>query len=157
LVRRALAQAGCSAAGCRARIIGGWEREDDDRGHFGVRLDLTFPVVVEIWSNKRRVEQATTARTDSNRIDSNRVDSNRVPPPKSGRGAKRLILALLGLVGAVAIGGLLMQSNRETIRQPSSPVVNFAARPAKVAAEGRAATADPVPLPRPRPPLRITP
>lgn len=24
---------------CRARIVGGWDREDD-RGHFGVRLDL---------------------------------------------------------------------------------------------------------------------
>ncbi len=25
---------------CRARIVGGWEREDGDEGQFGVRLDL---------------------------------------------------------------------------------------------------------------------
>lgn len=25
---------------CDARIVGGWERDEGDRGHFGIRLDL---------------------------------------------------------------------------------------------------------------------
>jgi len=29
---------------CKAMVVGGWDRGDDDRGHFGVRLDL--PVAV---------------------------------------------------------------------------------------------------------------
>lgn len=31
---------GASLATCSAIIVGGWEREDGDRGHFGVKLDL---------------------------------------------------------------------------------------------------------------------
>ncbi len=40
--RKALAAVApkASLATCSAIIVGGWEREDDDRGHFGVRLDL---------------------------------------------------------------------------------------------------------------------
>ncbi len=29
-----------AAAKCSAIIVGGWDRGDDDRGHFGVKLDL---------------------------------------------------------------------------------------------------------------------
>ena len=40
--RKALAAVApkASVATCSALIVGGWEREDDDLGHFGVRLDL---------------------------------------------------------------------------------------------------------------------
>jgi len=40
--RRALANAGHAGrvATCAALIVGGWDRGDDDRGHFGVRLDI---------------------------------------------------------------------------------------------------------------------
>ncbi len=40
--RRALANAGHAGrvATCAALIVGGWDRGDNDRGHFGVRLDL---------------------------------------------------------------------------------------------------------------------
>ena len=31
---------GASLATCSAIIVGGWERTDGDRGHFGVKLDL---------------------------------------------------------------------------------------------------------------------
>jgi len=43
--RRALADAGHAGrvATCAALIVGGWDRGDGDRGHFGVRLDI--PVV----------------------------------------------------------------------------------------------------------------
>lgn len=40
--RRQLAVAGAAGAPavCQAKIVGGWDRGRNDRGHFGVRLDL---------------------------------------------------------------------------------------------------------------------
>jgi hypothetical protein len=40
--RKRLKEAGhpCIIASCKALIVGGWDRGDGDRGHFGVRLDL---------------------------------------------------------------------------------------------------------------------
>jgi hypothetical protein len=42
-LKQALRAGGFIAAGCAARIVGGWEREDGDTGHFGVRLDAAQP------------------------------------------------------------------------------------------------------------------
>ena len=30
---------------CYARIVGGWDRGKDDRGHFSVKLDIVLPTV----------------------------------------------------------------------------------------------------------------
>lgn len=40
-----LAAAGCAgeAVGCKAKIVGGWDRDDDDWGAFGVKLDIAWP------------------------------------------------------------------------------------------------------------------
>jgi hypothetical protein len=41
--RRALQAAGLSEAlSCRARIKGGWDRGEDDRGYFGIYLDVAL-------------------------------------------------------------------------------------------------------------------
>lgn len=43
--RALLAAAGCldENIGCRAKIVGGWEREGEDWGMFGVKLDISWP------------------------------------------------------------------------------------------------------------------
>jgi hypothetical protein len=42
MYRQQLRDAGYSTitARCRAKIVGGWDRGPNDRGHFGIRLDL---------------------------------------------------------------------------------------------------------------------
>lgn len=40
-----------AAVGCRAKIVGGWDRGNGDRGHFGVWLDVSVPL--EIASRSR--------------------------------------------------------------------------------------------------------
>lgn len=32
---------------CKAKVTGGWDRGPDDRGHFGVRLDISLPLRIE--------------------------------------------------------------------------------------------------------------
>lgn len=39
----ALKRGGYDVAGCAAKIVGGWDRGGDDRGHFGVRLNGFLP------------------------------------------------------------------------------------------------------------------
>lgn len=47
LLREQLDEIGvCGDAQCRAMIVGGWNRGHDDKGSFGVRLDLTWPLEV---------------------------------------------------------------------------------------------------------------
>jgi hypothetical protein len=41
---RALGFSNSAIASCPAVIVGGWDRGDGDRGHFGVKLDLKWPV-----------------------------------------------------------------------------------------------------------------
>ena len=43
---RALGVSGCMAE-CHAHIVGGWDDGAGDRGHFGVRLNLVWPVQLE--------------------------------------------------------------------------------------------------------------
>lgn len=38
---------GRHAVGCRACIVGGWDRDDDDWGYFGVKLDIAVPLQLE--------------------------------------------------------------------------------------------------------------
>jgi hypothetical protein len=44
---------------CAAVIVGGWERGEDDRGHFGVKLDVAQPFHFE---DIRNADSATYAR-----------------------------------------------------------------------------------------------
>jgi tellurite resistance protein len=39
----ALASNGYAQAACKALIVGGWERGGNDRGHFGIKLDIALP------------------------------------------------------------------------------------------------------------------
>jgi len=39
----ALSSSGYTRASCNALIVGGWDRGDDDRGHFGIKLDIALP------------------------------------------------------------------------------------------------------------------
>jgi hypothetical protein len=41
--KASLAQGQYAGAACAAKIVGGWDRGGDDRGHFGVRLDTCLP------------------------------------------------------------------------------------------------------------------
>jgi hypothetical protein len=34
---------GVEKINCKAIIVGGWDRGGDDRGHFGIKLDLGWP------------------------------------------------------------------------------------------------------------------
>lgn len=43
LFNQSLSVEGFSAAGCQAKIVGGWHSEDGDDGYFGVRLDAVLP------------------------------------------------------------------------------------------------------------------
>ena len=40
----ALASSGYAQATCNALIVGGWGRGRDDRGHFGITLDIALPL-----------------------------------------------------------------------------------------------------------------
>jgi hypothetical protein len=39
----ALASNGYAQAACKAVIVGGWKRRGNDRGHFGIKLDIALP------------------------------------------------------------------------------------------------------------------
>jgi hypothetical protein len=40
----ALLSSGYARASCNALIVGGWDRGEDDRGHFGIKLDIALPL-----------------------------------------------------------------------------------------------------------------
>ena len=40
----ALLSSGYARASCNALIVGGWDRGEDDRGHFGIKLDIVLPL-----------------------------------------------------------------------------------------------------------------
>jgi hypothetical protein len=40
----ALLSSGYARASCKALIVGGWDRGEDDRGHFGIKLDIALPL-----------------------------------------------------------------------------------------------------------------
>ena len=39
-----LASSGYTQATCNALIVGGWNRGEDDRGSFGIKLDISLPL-----------------------------------------------------------------------------------------------------------------
>ena len=41
---KVLSDGGYEIAECRAVIVGGWDRGREDRGHFGIKLDIALPV-----------------------------------------------------------------------------------------------------------------
>ena len=40
----ALLSSGYTRASCKAMIVGGWDRGEDYRGHFGMKLDIALPL-----------------------------------------------------------------------------------------------------------------
>lgn len=44
LFKAVLASNGYAQAACNALIVGGWDRGGNDRGDFGIKLDITFPL-----------------------------------------------------------------------------------------------------------------
>lgn len=58
----ALAGASYTAAACRARIRGGWDRGPDDRGYYGVKLDAILPFNL-IQADAADTPTATPGRT----------------------------------------------------------------------------------------------
>ncbi len=48
----ALASNGYAQAACSAVIVGGWDRGGNDRGHFGIKLDIALPFKLKMTGPK---------------------------------------------------------------------------------------------------------
>jgi NAD-dependent DNA ligase len=112
--RRQLERAGYAStdAYCNACIRGGWDRGEDDQGHYGVFLDL--PIDDSTTTSHRRTTQNESGRSFSTRLD----DHGQPPKPLYGsRVAKRLVSELLGLCKGMVCDGKISEGELAALKR----------------------------------------
>ncbi len=103
---------------CRALIVGGWDRGPDDRGHFGVKLDLNLgdkdgplrpEVVAPFWEHPCEIVGEAQHQAALREIVSSSAEDGRDSPDDRGRcKAKARLVVSDDKTVVVEIGGLVV-------------------------------------------------
>jgi hypothetical protein len=147
--RQALAEGGFAGALCGAMIVGGWERDGGDRGHFGVRLDARLPFQIEKVPDDG-VEEIVASLGGPTRVIPKKAPSRLADLPANKRSRSRLVLKLLIALGVMSAACVFML----TFWQPPGPAVPEPETIGSIILT--ASRSAEVPLPRPRPMMTLT-
>jgi hypothetical protein len=149
---------GVDLVSCAALIVGGWDRGEDDYGHFGVKLDVSRPFRFE---NMREFQDDEPKPSHPNSPDiiggmstaGRAAQTHLITPP--GRPWKYYIAPAIGIICLAAIACvafILMEAS-----SPPRPVEAATAAsaldvaPIPIPEAARPSPTEKIPLPRPRP------